>query len=156
MAMSLTHGQLARIEHKLATGESRGMKRGVRAKQAEMLEVVETVGSAAAVGFIRGKMEDATTGEWNIPGTGIDWEVVIGGAAVAAGLLNIAGDYDDDAIAIGNGVLAHALGQVFRKYAKTGNFALVAGQSPILGGRVISGDASDAEVNAALSALSGR
>jgi hypothetical protein len=96
-------------------------------KADEIKETVEIVGAAAAMGFIRGKME-AADGSFNIPGTAVDVEMVVGVGLVAAGMLEALGkNYNEDLLAVGNGVLAHYVGQIARKWSKTGAFTMVAG-----------------------------
>lgn len=89
--------------------------------------VGETVGAAVVVGFVRGKME-AADGSWNIPGTSVDIEGVVGIGLIGAALSRkVFGKHDADALQAGAGVLAHYAGQLSRKFAKTGTFSLVAG-----------------------------
>lgn len=89
--------------------------------------VAETVGAAVVVGFVRGKME-AADGSWNIPGTSVDIEGVAGLALIGAALSRkVFGKHDADAMQAGSGILAHYAGQLARKFAKTGQFSLVAG-----------------------------
>jgi hypothetical protein len=104
-----------------------------RAKQAaqkqadNMMKVAEIVGAGAAIGFVRGKMEK--TGDFNIPGTQIDIELAVGLGLTGASLFEVFGKWDDDALNVGSGVLAHYAGQVFRNWGKTDSFALVAGHN---------------------------
>lgn len=96
-----------------------------RAQDAKV--VGETVGGAVVIGFVRGKME-AADGSWNIPGTSVDIEGVVGLGLVGAALSRkVFGKHDADALQVGAGVLAHYAGQLARKFAKTGQFTLIAG-----------------------------
>lgn len=126
------HGELARRDSKIhALSKKLASKEGAKVA----IEVVETVGAAAAMGFIRGKLEDKTTGKFVIPGTEIDIELAVGvgltGAAFASETMGkFLGKYDQDAMRVGLGILAHYAGQIGRKTAETGTFSLsVAGNS---------------------------
>jgi hypothetical protein len=122
--------QLARVQNAMSAQGARiqRAKKKAEEKAGEAKTVAEMVAGAGAVGFIRGKMEDKSTGAWNIPGTTIDIEMAAGLGLVGAAFFDVFGKYDEDVLAIGGGVLAHYAGQVFRKYGQTGNFALVAGR----------------------------
>jgi hypothetical protein len=95
--------------------------------------VLATAGAgAAAFGFLRGKLEDKTTGAWNVPGTQIDWEAV---AVLACGALALGGGMiskdlkklEGPATHVAAGILGHYVGQLARKMGHTGKFSLVAG-----------------------------
>lgn len=96
----------------------------------QAMSPLQTAGAATAVGFLRGKMEKPD-GSWNIPGTPIDWEAVIGLAGVGLALSDLAGKQTDFVLNASNGVLSHYMGQVARKWAKTGTFSLVAGDDMV-------------------------
>jgi len=94
--------------------------------------VLATAGlGATAFGYLRGRLE-APSGAWNIPGTTIDYEAV---AVVALGALALGGGMisksfkrlEAPATHAAAGVLGHYLGQLARKFAKTGSLSLVAG-----------------------------
>lgn len=122
--------QIARVQSAMGSMAQRANRAKEKAeeKAGEMKQVAEIVGGAAAIGFVRGKMEDAD-GSWNVPGTSLDIELTAGLALTGAALFEVFGKYDADAINVGAGMLAHYAGQVFRKYGKTGDFALVAGHN---------------------------
>lgn len=120
--------QIARLQSAHANVLARvdTAKKKAMEKAGEIKEVCEIVGGAGAIGFARGKLEDAS-GAFNIPGTSIDVELVVGMGLVGAGMMDALGKYDNDAIAVGSGVLAHYVGQITRKWAKTGTFSPIAG-----------------------------
>lgn len=92
---------------------------------------------AAGVGFARGKLEDSATGQWNLPGTTIDIELLtfLGLTTVAVMGESVGlGAYKGYAANLSTGVGSHYLGQVMRKFAKTGQFNLIAGESNVVGG----------------------
>lgn len=126
----ISDAQLARVQNTMASNQSRTDRARKKAKEkaTEMTYMLEMVGGAGAMGFVRGKMEEPD-GSWNIPGTTIDIEMVAGLGLVGAALFDLFGKWDDDALMVGGGVLAHYTGQVFRKFGKTGDFALVAGHN---------------------------
>lgn len=132
MAVTISDARLAQYKETLAKAKSAGKRAAVKARERsranQFKSSAEMLVGAAGVGFARGKMEEPD-GTWNIPGTGIDYEMVLGGALTGVGLLQYAGVYSDDLLNIGSGILAHYSGQLARKYAKTGTFTLVAGES---------------------------
>lgn len=94
---------------------------------------VATGGVAAGlVGYARGKFEDKATGQWNVPGTQADIELVTCVVLLATSLgapvffkgLDPLMPYIGSAT---TGILGHYMGQVGRKYAKTGELSLIAG-----------------------------
>lgn len=118
---------LSRIEHSLSR---RHQHSGGRAEKAVHLATTtaEVVGGAMLVAFVRGKMEDKSTGAWNVPGTtNIDLELVVGVGLAGASMFGAFGGLSKDVGNAANGVLAHYLGQVARKFAHTGQFTLIAG-----------------------------
>lgn len=86
----------------------------------------EALGSAAIMGFLRGKYEQAD-GTFNLPYVAVDAELAVGLGLLGGAYLNLFGKYDEDFASAGLGVLAHYVGQVARKTAKTGSFTMVAG-----------------------------
>ena len=125
----LTPAEMHKVQS-LVTGAHRAKEKAKElAKEYEQdaKTVGETVGGAIVVGFVRGKME-AADGSWNIPGTSVDIEGVVGLGLIGAALSRkVFGKHDADAMQVGSGVLAHYAGQLARKFAKTGTFSLVAG-----------------------------
>ena len=82
------------------------------------------MGAAAIVGFVRAKFEDPATGEWRIPGTNWDAEAA---AFVASTTIALGGGYVGldrqwrTIAAMGAiGIGSHYLGEVARRYGKTG------------------------------------
>jgi hypothetical protein len=150
--------ELAKVGHALGRAEKTKHAAKERANRAKC--AAETVGGGLAIGFVRGKMEDAN-GQWLIPGTTLDIEMVAGAALVLGPLLApMAGvdaleEYEEDLISVGAGVLAHYTGQAGRNFAKTGTLSwpMVAG-APVLGGRAPVLGATD--LADALSALTPR
>ena len=128
----ISDAQVSRVQATIGSLSAKANRAKAAAeKQADnMMKVAEIVGAGAAIGFVRGKMEK--TGDFNIPGTQIDIEMAVGLGLTGASLFEVFGKWDDDALNVGSGVLAHYAGQVFRNWGKTDSFALVAGgHSPI-------------------------
>lgn len=124
----ISDAQLSKIQGFVANQRNRASRAAAKAeeKAGEMKSTLECVGAAAAMGYARGKMEDAS-GVWNVPLVKFDVELVAGTALVAGVFFDLFGKYDEDALNVGNGILAHYAGQVMRKTAKTGSFTQVAG-----------------------------
>jgi hypothetical protein len=79
--------------------------------------------TAAVMGFVRAKLEDPATGQWNIPGTRWDAEAVsfLALAAVAFGGQYVGlDDYRGYAALGAIGVGCHYAGEVARNYGRTG------------------------------------
>jgi hypothetical protein len=129
----ISDAQVSRVQATIGSLSAKANRAKAAAeKQADnMMKVAEIVGAGAAIGFVRGKMEkpDAAgvAGTFNIPGTQIDIEMAVGLGLTGASLFEVFGKWDDDALNVGSGVLAHYAGQVFRNWGKTDSFALVAG-----------------------------
>jgi len=123
--------QISRVQSTLGSMAARASRAAekAKAKSNQMMKMGEIVGGAAAIGFVRGKMEDKGTGAWNVPGTSIDIELLAGLGLSGAALFEVFGKWDEDALNVGSGMLAHYAGQVFRKYGSSGDFALVAGHN---------------------------
>jgi hypothetical protein len=166
MAFHRIHShELAKVGRTLARADRDKRSKAERKHQA--ICAAETVGGGLAIGFVRGKMEDAN-GQWLIPGTTLDIEMVAGTALtlgpIVAPMFGVDAfdEYESDLVSAGAGMLAHYLGQAGRNFAKTGTLAwpLVAGRNPVIGhqrgdyvGAPIVGEPDLAE---ALSALSAR
>lgn len=131
----ISDSQLQRLQVWKANTERRmeTAKKKAEEKAGEAKAIAEGVGAAGLVGFVRGKYEDQTTGAWNVPGTTIDVELVIGLVLLGATMFDAFGKYDEDVQNAGIGVMAHYAGQLGRKYGKTGEFSMVAG-APLPGG----------------------
>jgi hypothetical protein len=129
--------QLARVQSAMSSMATRANRAAEKAREktAQMMRVAEIVGGAAASGFIRGRREKEGK-DFNLPGTTIDMELLSGLGLSAAAMFEVFGKYDEDALNVGGGMLAHYAGQVFRNYGKTGNMTpLVAGHNyPYHGG----------------------
>lgn len=104
-----------------------------KATQDNAVLLATAAAGAAAFGFLRGKMEDKSTGAWNVPGIqNLDWEAV---AVLAAGALALGGGMisrdlkklEGPAAHVCAGILGHYVGQLARKAGHTGKFSLVAG-----------------------------
>jgi hypothetical protein len=122
--------QISRVQStigSLAARANRAKEEAAR-KAGDMKKMAEIVGGGAAIGFVRGKMEKDGSA-FTIPGTSIDIELAVGLGLTGAALFEVFGKYDEDALNVGAGVLAHYAGQVFRNYGKTDAFALVAGHN---------------------------
>lgn len=130
--------QLAKLGNAVSTRDAAiaRLREQVKSKDVQTNAVaLATAGAgAAAFGFLRGKLEDKTSGAWNIPGTQIDWEAVavLGIAAVALGggmMSKSLKRLEAPATHVASGILGHYVGQLARKMGHTGTFSLVAGQS---------------------------
>lgn len=149
--VQIQESQLARL------GEQVNRSNALAARLKEQLKSKETQDNATvlalagfgggAFGYVRGRLE-AANGAWNVPGTTIDIEAV---AVVAMTALSLGGGmlskslkkFEAPATHVTAGVLGHYLGQLGRKFAKSGSFSLVAGgygmlPSPGAGERSIS------------------
>lgn len=130
----ISERHLAKVEHALAKRHHTTSSHKGESMMAKTVQTVETVVvGAMGMGFLRGKMEDKSTGAWNIPGTSnVDVELVAGLGLLGASYFgkSVLGSYAHDVGNVANGVLAHYLGQVARKFAHTGQFSLIAGESP--------------------------
>jgi hypothetical protein len=105
-----------------------GSLRRIRAA-APLKRIGEVVGGAAAMGYLRG-MREKEGKDFNLPKTTLDMELLVGMGLSGAALFELFGKWDDDAINVGSGMLAHYAGQVFRNYGKTGKMTpLVAGHN---------------------------
>jgi len=120
--------QIARVQSTMGALAARANRaKELAERQAgNVKKVAEIVGGGAAVGFVRGKYEKDGS-QFVVPGTTIDIGLAAGLALSGAALFEVFGKYDDDALNVGAGMLAHYAGQVFRNYGKTDAFALVAG-----------------------------
>ncbi len=131
----VSNTQLAKLEriashrHHAAVSSGAHNKLGKAAGMA--FQTAEVVGGAMLISFVRGKMEDKATGAWNVPHTSnIDVELVAGLGLLGAAYFKAFGSsYANDLANVGNGVLAHYMGQVARKFAHTGTFSLIAGSA---------------------------
>lgn len=133
-AIMMRPAEVAKVHTELAKKDSKihalSKKLASKAAVNAGIEVAETVGGAAVMGFIRGKFEDKATGKFVIPGTEVDIELAAGLGLVGLSFAEYLGKYNQDGMNVGLGVLAHYLGQVGRKYAETGTFSLsIAGSS---------------------------
>lgn len=134
-AVQISETQLARL------GEQVNQSRALAARLRDQLKskatqdnavALATAGAGAAgFGYLRGRLE-AANGAWNVPGTTIDYEAVavvalsafaLGGGMISKSLKK----FEAPATHVASGVLGHYLGQLGRKFAKTGSFSLVAG-----------------------------
>lgn len=81
------------------------------------------MGTAAIVGFVRSKLEDPVTGQWNVPGTTWDAEATafVALAAIAFGGQFVGLDGWRSYAALGAiGVGSHYAGEIARRFGKTG------------------------------------
>ncbi len=88
--------------------------------------------TAGMIGFVRSKLEDPATGQWNIPGTRWDAEAVtfLALSAVAfAGQYVGLGEYRNYAVLGAIGVGCHYAGEVARNFGRTGELDLHVGGS---------------------------
>lgn len=134
-AVQISETQLARLGEQV--NQSRALaarlKDQLKSKATQDNAVVLATAAAGAAGFgyLRGRLE-AANGAWNIPGTTIDYEAVavvavtalaLGGGLVSKSLKKL----EAPATHVASGIAGHYLGQLARKFAKTGSFSLVAG-----------------------------
>ena len=134
-AVQIQESQLARLGEQVNASRAlaQRLKEQLKSKATQDNAVVlATAGlSAGGFGYLRGRLE-AANGAWNVPGTTIDYEAVavvalgafaLGGGLIAKSLKKFEGPVTHATA----GVLGHYLGQLGRKFAKTGSFSLVAG-----------------------------
>jgi len=82
------------------------------------------MGAAAIVGFVRAKFEDPATGEWKVPGT--DWDaeatafVAAAATAIGGGYVGLDRQWRTIAAIGAIGIGSHYIGEVARRYGKTG------------------------------------
>lgn len=116
----------AQIQAELARVERRDAESIERRSSDEGLGIVPMVGgmgTAAIVGFVRSKLEDPVTGQWNVPGTTWDAEATafVALAAIAFGGHYIGLEGWRSYAALGAiGVGSHYAGEIARRYGKTG------------------------------------
>ena len=134
----ITETQLAKLGNAVSSRDAMIARLKEQAKSKDVQNnamALATAGAgAAAFGFLRGKMEDKTTGAWNVPGLNVDVEAVtilgIGALALGGGMIDKSlKKFEAHATYVCAGILGHYVGQLARKMAHTGKFSLVAGQS---------------------------
>lgn len=134
----ISETQLARLGNAVSSRDAMISRLKEQAKSKDVQNnamALATAGAgAAAFGFLRGKMEDKTTGAWNVPGLNVDVEAIailaIGALALGGGMIDKSlKKYEAHATNVCSGILGHYVGQLARKMAHTGKFSLVAGQS---------------------------
>lgn len=139
-AVQISETQLARLGEQVNQSRALALrlKEQLKSKATQDNAVVlaTAAGGAAGFGYLRGRLE-AASGAWNIPGTTIDYEAV---AVLALGALALGGGmiskgfkkFEGPATHVCAGVLGHYAGQLARKFAKSGQFSLVAGDYGML------------------------
>lgn len=104
-----------------------------QSEQSSVGSVVPMLGgmaTAGVIGFVRAKLEDPATGQWNVPGTRWDAEAVtfLALSAVAfAGQYVGLGEYRNYAVLGAIGVGCHYAGEVARNFGRTGQLDLHVG-----------------------------
>lgn len=148
---------LARIQNTVASLKKSKATAIKRARTVSEKSRIKNAGyamaGAAAMGFVRGKMEDPD-GTWNLFDV-VDGELLVGAGLLAGGLFlsqkaSAPKEAAEALTGMGAGALSHYLGQVARKYAKTGEYSMVAGHSDYS----LVGGAAPASNDAIRSALS--
>lgn len=139
MAMhQISESQLARLGDNITSKEKAIQKLRAQVKSKAVQDNAVALGlagaGAAAFCYLRGRMEDKTSGAWNIPGTSLDWEAVAvaltSAVALGGGMMGSLGKkLEGPATHVAAGLLGHYAGQLARKMGRTGTFSLVAGQS---------------------------
>lgn len=135
-AVQISETQLARLGEQVNSSRALANRLREQLKSKATQDNAVVLGTAAAgaagFGYLRGRLE-AQNGAWNIPGTTIDYEAVavvalaalaLGGGMVSKSLKKLEGP----ATHVAAGITGHYLGQLARKFAKSGSFSLVAGQ----------------------------
>jgi len=129
--MAISNRALARLGEKYArVSRLGGVGYHVDRTTRIVKETAEVVGGGALIGFVRGKLEDKASGQWELPMVkGVDAELLIGagGALLAFVGARHLGGFDKDLSRVSSGILAHYAGQVARKYASTGTLTVFAG-----------------------------
>lgn len=137
MAIVLSDSQQMKLREHVKTLEDRAKMAKSRAlkavKDGEVKTVVEAVGAAAAIGYMRGLLERQNK-QFVIPGTEIDAGLAIGAGLIVAGMTDLFGKYDNDAINAGAGILAASASQLARNSAKNQKLTFVGGVDIIGGG----------------------
>lgn len=125
----MSDGQVTALQRYVANAQTGMAKARAKAeeKAGEVRDVMEVVGAAALIGFIRGKVEKGGERQFVIPKTSIDGELVLGLGLVGSSLMDLFGKYDQDVQNAGVGILAHYVGQVARNWGSKGEFGMVAG-----------------------------
>lgn len=117
--------QLARVEPPVET-DSSGPE--------SMVPMLGGMATAGVIGFVRAKLEDPVTGQWNVPGTRWDAEGVafLALTAVAFGGQYVGlNEYKGYALLGAIGVGCHYAGEVARNFGRTGKLDLhVGGNGP--------------------------
>lgn len=121
---------LAKVQSAMTAANTRYEKLKEKYSKEETMRDIkmtgEALGSAAIMGFLRGKYEQAD-GTFNLPYVAVDAELAVGLGLMGGAYLNLFGKFDEDFASAGLGILSHYVGQVARKTAKTGSFSMVAG-----------------------------
>jgi hypothetical protein len=142
----VSDSQLARIQSVVAGANNKMAKMKARAeeKAGELKDGLEIVGAASLMGLIRGYAEAKGgtdgQGQFVIPGTAIDIELISGLTLVGLGMSDLLGKYDNDSLMLGYGILAHYAGQVARNSTRESvaagkmQFKSIAGENDALNG----------------------
>jgi hypothetical protein len=99
-----------------------------------VVPMIGGMATAGLIGFVRAKLEDPATGQWNVPGTRWDAEAVtfLALSAVAfAGQYVGLGEYRNYAVLGAIGVGCHYAGEVARNFGRTGQLDLHVGGSGV-------------------------
>jgi hypothetical protein len=120
----LSDGELQHSIERLGGGREIDRKDEGEVNFAALGPMAGSMGAAGVVGFVRAKLENPSTGQWNVPGTDWDAEAVLFlvSAAVALGgsFVGVDSQYRSYAAIGAIGIGSHYLGEIGRRYGKTG------------------------------------
>lgn len=128
----ISDNQVAQLREKFASlkGSVKKQKEKMVAQQKAQqgIAIMTSVGAAGAMGFIRGKREDAA-GVWNAPFVKFDMELLTAGLLGTVGFFELGGKAaSPHLVNAATGIMSHYTGQICRKMAKGEGFTMVAGQ----------------------------
>ena len=124
----ISNTELQKVENLIAKNENAKEKAKAMARRAEEkgIAAAEAVGAAAAIGAIRGKLENGGT-KFVVPGTDLDAQMLLGVGLLAGATFKAFGKYSDDFFNAGLGITAAYAFNIGRAFGKTGKMTLVAG-----------------------------
>jgi hypothetical protein len=128
----VSDAELMKLDTKIEKQKEKLSVLGGQSAMANLVDLGAAALGAGGFGFLRGKMEDPATGQWNVPGTTVDVELatVLSRSAIAVGGNKIGlKPLQPIAARLAPGIIGHYAGQVGRKAGRTGEFSLSAGSS---------------------------
>lgn len=122
----ISDAQLARVNTSIESANKKAQiaKMRVEEKAGEIKDIVEMVSAGAAMGAARGYYESKMGKPFALMGK-VDIELLTGLGLIGLGMADVLGEYDNDALMLGGGCLAHYAGEISRKSVKEGSFQTV-------------------------------